>query len=46
MGGWVGGRMDIKVGYRFSSLMIKKKKEKNYAVFYFAGKRQIFFLYL
>jgi hypothetical protein len=32
--------------YRFSSLVKPKKKEKNYAVFYFTGKRKIFFLYL
>jgi hypothetical protein len=30
----------------FSSLMKLKKKEKNYAAFYFAGKRKILFLYL
>jgi len=42
--GWIGGRKD---GYKgkcgFSSLMKQKKKEKNYAVFYFTG---FFFLYL
>ncbi len=32
--------------YVFSSLMKQKKKAKNYAVFCFAGKRKLFFLYL
>jgi hypothetical protein len=40
----VGERMDIRGEYRFSSLVKQKKKEKNYAVFYFTGKR--FFLYI
>jgi hypothetical protein len=43
MGVWVGGRMDIRGVYRFSSLMKQNKKAKNYAVFCFAGN---FFLYL
>jgi hypothetical protein len=33
----VGGRMDIRGEYRFSSLVKQTKKEKNYAVFYFTG---------
>jgi hypothetical protein len=33
----VGGRMDIRGVYGFSSLMKQNKKAKNYAVFYFAG---------
>jgi hypothetical protein len=40
----VGGRIGIRGEYRFSSLVKLKKKEKIYAVFYFAGKS--FFLYL
>ena len=32
--------------YRFSSLMKQKIKGKNCAVFYFAGKRKIFIIYL
>jgi hypothetical protein len=40
----VGGRMDIRGVYRFSSLMEKKIKGENYAVFYFTGKR--FFIYI
>jgi hypothetical protein len=39
----VGGRMDIRGVYGFSSLMKQKIKAKNYAVFCFAGKR---FLYI
>jgi hypothetical protein len=39
----VGGRMDIRGVYRFSSLVKQNKKGKIYAVFCFAGKR-IFFL--
>jgi hypothetical protein len=46
MGGWVGGRMGIRGEYRFSSLVKFAKIEKNYAVFYFTGKRKVFFLYL
>jgi hypothetical protein len=48
MGGWrdglMGGRRERVMGeYRFCSLVKLKKKEKNYAVFYyFAGKRNIF----
>jgi hypothetical protein len=37
----VGGRMDIRGVYRFSSLVKQKIKGKNYAVFCFAGKRKI-----
>jgi hypothetical protein len=33
----VGGRMDIRGVYRFSSLMKQKKKGENYAVFCFAA---------
>ena len=43
MGGWVGGRMDIRGVYRFSSLVKQNKKAKIYAVFCFAGKRIFFF---
>ena len=49
MGGWVGREMMMKKVrgvYGFSSLMKQKKKAKNYAVFCFAGKRKLFFLYL
>jgi hypothetical protein len=45
MGGWVGGRMGIRGQYRFSSLVKQKKKEKNYAVLYFTGKRIFFYIY-
>jgi hypothetical protein len=45
-GGGMGGRMDIRGVYRFSSLMKQKKKAKIYAVFCFAGKRKLFCLYL
>ena len=38
--------MDIRGGHRFSSLMKQKIKGKNCAVFCFAGKRKIFFIYL
>jgi len=31
---------------RLSSLVKEKKRGKNYALFYFAGKRKMFFLYL
>ena len=37
--------MDTRGEYRFSSLVKLKKKEKNSAVFYFAGKRD-FFIYI
>ena len=33
----MGGRMDIRGVYGFSSLMKQNKKAKNYAVFCFAG---------
>jgi len=44
--GWAvreGGEVRTRGGYKFVKLMKFKKKEKNFAVFYFAGKR--FFLY-
>ena len=41
----VGGRMDIRGVYRVSSLMKQNKKGKNYAVFCFAGKRKLLFIY-
>jgi hypothetical protein len=44
MGGWVGGRMGIRGEYRFNSLVKLKNNEKNYALFYFAGRE--FFLYI
>ena len=37
--------MDIRWGVQGSLLMKQKKKEKNYAVFYFAGKRIFFYIY-
>jgi hypothetical protein len=37
--------MDIRGVYRFSSLVKQKIKAKNYAVFYFAGKRFFFYIY-
>jgi hypothetical protein len=39
--GW--GREKTRGEYRFMKLMKFKKKEKNYALFHFAGKRKIFF---
>jgi len=45
--GRIGGRRVRTRGeYRFSSLVKFKKKEKNYAVFYFAGFRILFFIYM
>jgi hypothetical protein len=44
VGGRMGGGMDIRGMYRFSSLMKKKIKGKNYAVFYFTGKRILLFM--
>jgi GTPase SAR1 family protein len=41
----VGGRIDIRGVYRFSSIVKQKIKGENYAVFCFAEKR-IFFLFL
>jgi hypothetical protein len=35
--------MDIRGVYRFSSLVKQNKKAKNYAVFCFAGKKNILF---
>jgi hypothetical protein len=46
MGGWVGGRMDIRGVYGFSSLMRQNKKAKNYAVFCFAGKNYYYFIFM
>jgi hypothetical protein len=46
MGGGMGGRMHIRGVYRFSSLMKKKINVKNYAVFYFTGKRIFFFIFM
>jgi hypothetical protein len=43
MGGFRDGRRE---GCGFSSLMKQNKKAKNCAVFCFAGKRKIFFIYL
>ena len=43
MGGWVGGRMDIRGDCGFSSLMKQNKKAKIYAVFCFAGKKKLLF---
>jgi hypothetical protein len=37
--------MDIRGVYRFSSLVKQKIKGENYAVFCFAGKRKVFFIY-
>ena len=37
--------MDTRGEYRFSSLVKSKKKEKIYAVFYFAGKIFFFCIY-
>ncbi len=41
-----GLREKVRGEYVFSSFMKQKKKGKNYAVFCFAGKRKLFFLYL
>ena len=41
----VGGRMDIRWVYRFSSL-VKQNKKAKIAVFYFAGKRKLVFYIL
>ena len=38
--------MDTRGGHRFSSLVKQNKKGKKCAVFCFAGKRKIFFIYL
>jgi len=44
--GWMGGRRDGHQGGVKGQLLMKlKKKEKNYAVFYFAGKRFFFYIY-
>ena len=39
-------RVRVRGVYRFSSLVKQNKKGKNCAVFCFAGKRKIFFIYL
>ena len=39
-------REKVRGEYGFSSLVKQNKKAKNYAVFCFAGKRKIFFIYL
>jgi hypothetical protein len=44
MDGWVEEWVDIRVVYRFSSLVKQNKKAKNRAVFCFAGKRFFFYL--
>jgi hypothetical protein len=41
-----GRRVRVRGEYGFSSLVKQNKKEKNCAVFGFAGKRKIFFIYL
>jgi hypothetical protein len=47
MGGWVGGGMGGYKGvYRFSSHVKQNKKAKIYAVFCFAGKRNVFFIFM
>jgi len=47
MGGGMGGEMGGWMGWDgFSSLLKLNKKGKNCAVFCFAGKRKIFFIYL
>jgi hypothetical protein len=43
MGEW---RVRVRGVYRFSSLMKQNKKGKNCAVFCFAGKRKLLYLYL
>jgi hypothetical protein len=45
MGGWVGGRMDIRGVYRFSSLMKQKKKLK-ITLSFASPKKKIIILYL
>ena len=45
--GWMGGRRVRATGeYRFSFLVKLKKKRKNYAVFYFAGKRKENYIFM
>ena len=39
-------RVRVRGEYRFSSLVKQNKKGKNCAVFCFAGKRKLFFIYL
>jgi hypothetical protein len=41
-----GGREKVRGEYRFSSLVKQNKKGKKCAVFCFAGKRKILFVYL
>ena len=40
------GRVRVRGVYGFSSLVKQNKKGKNCAVFCFAGKRKLFFIYL
>jgi hypothetical protein len=42
----MGGRMDIRGVYRFSSLVKQNKKAKNYSVFCFAGKKNYYFIFM
>jgi hypothetical protein len=45
--GWIGGQREkVREVYGFSSLVKQNKKGKNYAVFCFAGKRKLLYLYL
>jgi hypothetical protein len=45
--GWIGGQREkVRGVYGFSSLMKHNKKGKNCAVFCFAGKRKLLYLYL
>jgi hypothetical protein len=45
VGGWVGGREGRQGGCMVIASCEVKNKEKNYAVFYFAGKRFVFYIY-
>jgi hypothetical protein len=45
--GWIDGRREkVRGEYGFSSLVKQNKKGKNFAVFCFAGKRKLLYLYL
>jgi hypothetical protein len=45
--GWIGGQREkVREVYGFSSLVKQNKKGKNCAVFCFAGKRKLLYLYL
>ena len=46
MGGWVGGRMDIRGVYMFSSLMKQNKKAKICFVICFAEKKNYYFIFM